>query len=195
MKSLSKKKKILIVSSLSTVCLAVTFSFVGVTVAKYTYGQKAKQSGYGLGGVRETSIFFNANKWREGVDSSGNPVEAAYYIYAWYHDSGDSNQVIISPTAHISLTVSTTVMDLYVFEYDTSILNRMLFLRCDPNVEVTTSFSLGSGGVWNQTSDITYSSSKNYYCIDSWGNDGITTASSNKITRSGSPGSYTYSWA
>lgn len=163
-----KARKITIVSVLSLLT-AVALSFSPVSLAKYIVGQKTTQSAYGLGGERQVSIFFNANIWKQGKDSSGNIVDASYYLYVWHNDgSTDTQKEVLTPAAHITPTVSGTVMDLYVYEFDATKQNRMLFLRWNP--EVAPSIDLTTpNGKWNQTVDITYSSTYNYYCIDAWG--------------------------
>ena len=167
MKKTNFRRTAIIGSMLTITSLAVAFS--SISLAKYIDGKKTDQSAYGLGGERKTSIFFNANIWKQGKDSSGNIVDASYYLYVWYYDgASDSNQQTLAPTAHITPTISSTVMDLYVFEFDTTTLNRMIFLRWDPAVAPSTNITYGSGR-WNKTVDLTYSSTYNYYCIDSWG--------------------------
>ena len=184
----------------------ITLSFSFISLAKYVEGKEVNQPAYGLGGERKKSIFFNANVWKQGKDSSGNIVDAAFYFYAWYHNpdtanenNDNSRQCILAPAAHVTPTVhivsgdSGTVMDLYVFEFDTTLLNRFLFVRWNPEREMTTSLD-SEHGMWNQTNDITYNSSLNYYCIDSWGSGtpAKATANSNEIVKNNSTDELTW---
>lgn len=177
-------KKLTIISSIA-ILSSIAISFSAITVAKYVEGKDVAQSAFGLGGEREISIFFNANKWKEGLDSSGNIVDAAFYLYVWNHNDSteeDSLQEVLIPSAHVTPTISNVVMDLYVYEFDATKLNRMIFLRWNPNNEPSTTLS-AENGMWNQTTDITYSSLYNYYCIDDWGtgDPAVATPKSNKI--------------
>ncbi len=177
---------------------AIAISFSAVTFAKYVEGKKTEQSAFGLGGEREVSIFFNANIWKQGKDSSGNIVDASYYLYVWYHNDGtgaDSKQDILAPSAHITPTISGVVMDLYVYEFDTTTLNRMIFIRWNPEIAPSTDISHGDGkGNWNQTDNITYSSTYNYYCIDSWGSGSPAQATPNKNRIDKNPSTGALTW-
>ena len=167
-KQKSLKTKLLLGCLTAAAVLATTFA--SITYAKYVDSKKTKQSVFGLGGERETSIFFNANIWKQGKDSSGNIVDAVFYLYVWHTSNAAGTRTVIAPSAHVNPTIGSTVMDLYVFEYDPNTYNRMIFLRWNPEIEPSADLTYGDGhGKWNQTSDVTYSSTVNYYCIDAWG--------------------------
>lgn len=187
-----KKRRIALLSSIIALStLAISFS--SFSLAKYVEGKKTDQSGFGLGGERKVSIFFNANIWKQGKDSSGNIVDASFYLYAWHHNDStgvDTLAQTLIPSAHVTPTISGTIMDLFVYEYDTTTLNRFIFLRWDPTVTPSTDIDYGDGR-WNKTVDLTYSSTYNYYCIDAWGPEefsggpSIATPNKNKINKEG----------
>ena len=188
----NSKRKIALLSSL-TLFTTIAVSFSSITLAKYLETKKTDQSAWGLGGERMTSIFLNANIWKQGKDSSGNIVDASYYLYVWNTSDADGTKKIIAPSAHVTPTIGDVVMDLYVFEYDTTTLNRMIFLRWDPAIAPSTDLIQGAGhGNWNQTCDISYNSEINYYCIKGW--NGATSGKSeyeyNRIDKAGN----TLSW-
>ena len=191
-----KKKKIMLVGGISYLSV-LTLAVSSVTVAKFVARAKTNQSAYGLGGERMVSLFFNANIWKQGKDSSGNVVDANYYIYVWHSEYAESTRTTLIPSAHVTPTISGTAMDLYVFEFDSTKLDSFLFLRWNP--EVVPSADLTSEGKWNQTEDQTYtydethSAYYNYYCIDDWGTGDPATAAPTKniIIKNGS----TLSWA
>ncbi len=166
----SSKLMILAFSALGMTAALTLGTFSSLTASKYVESKKTAQSAFGLGGEREVSIFLNANIWKQGKDSSGNIVDATFYMYAWYNNgSGDSNQTLLAASAHVTPTIPTnagTKMDLYVFEYDTTKWNRMAFFRWNPDVAPT--LSNLETGIWNQTNNIAYNSERNYYCIKTW---------------------------
>ena len=187
MKKLSKKVKILLVALASTVAIGAV-SLSTVTYASYVFGKKTKQNAYGLGGERQKSIFFNPNVWTKGTDSSGNVVDAIYYLYVWKRVGNvDSDPAVLSPSVHVTPTIPTgsgVQMDLFVYEFDTTSYNMMLFLRWDPSKEKSLELT-AENGLWNQTIDIADNANINYYCIDSWGtgNPAQATPTTNEILK------------
>ena len=184
----------LLLGCLSLIGVLAT-AFSSVTLAKYIRSEKTTQSAYGLGGEKQVSIFFNANIWKQGKDSSGNIVEAVYYLYVWNTSSVEDTKETIVPSAHVTPTISGVKMDLYVFEFDASKLNRMIFLRWNPEIAPSTDLTHGDDkGNWNQTTDQTYSPSTNYYCIDEWGtgNPAVATPTTNRIVKNPSTGALTW---
>ncbi len=173
---MDKKKKAFTIAAISTL-LAASLSVSAVSIAKYVesrgIGQTVTRSG-----MENTSLFLNANIWTSGVDSSGNPVTPVYYMWVI---TGESTGYLVSPSKHVTPTVSGTVMDLYVFEYTYDwVKDRrgVIFIRANPVVAITSYTTYPSGAQWNQTSNIVYSSFLghanvyNYFCITGWKNSG-----------------------
>lgn len=188
-----KGRKALLIGCISAMSI-LTLAISGYTLAKYAEIQKTGQSAFGLGGERMISIFFNANVWKEGKDSAGEIVEANYYMYVWHSSDAENTRKTIIPSAHVTPTIGGTSMDLYVFEFDTNVLNHFLFLRWNPAIAPSPDLETGEGhGKWNQTQDQTYDPDTNYYCIDSWGtgDPAEATPTTNKIIKNGN----TLSWA
>ena len=176
-----------ILTCVSTVVFMMV-ALASVTAAKFTETKKTTQSAFGLGGEKEVSIYFNANVWKQGKDSSGNIVDAAYYLYVWYNNGAtDSKQATLIPSVHVTPTIGEVVMDLYVFEFDKYNLNRMIFLRWDPSKAPSTVLD-SAHGLWNKTVDLIYSDSINYYCIDDWGigDPKVATPNNNRIVKDNS---------
>lgn len=164
------KRRLTLMSCLSMILCVLGLVFSSITFAKYVVSKETLQTAHGLGGERQVSIFFNANVWTQGKDSSGNIVDANYYMYVWKTSSNPKKETILLPAAHVTPTISGVNMDLYVFEFDKNVYDSFLFLRWNPEeapaVDKIVDYNHGK---WNQTSDESYSSSYNYYCIDSWG--------------------------
>ena len=205
MKDVRVKRKLLKTSVLLTACLSVAglvlATFSTVTLAKYITTKKTQQAAWGLGGERMTSIFFNANVWTQGKDSSGKIVDAAFYMYVWNATIGSSSAETLIPSAHINPVINNVAMDLYVFEFDTTKKDHFLFLRWNPEVPVSTDIAHGEGkGNWNQTDDLEYDEDYNYYCIDSWGTSASAeepaqaTPNTNKIVKNLSTGILTWAY-
>ena len=178
MKPLSKKTKA-ILATIGTVTAVGALALSSITLAKYVFGRKTKQNAFGLGGERQTSIFFNPNVWTQGtgVNASSETVvvEAHFYMYVWHKNSSSSTDVksVLSPTANVTPTVEGVHMNLYVFEFDFTTVDQFLFIRWDakkagPLSDGSNAFTAGDG-FWNQTDDLKYNPAINYYCIDEWG--------------------------
>ena len=174
-----------------SVCAAVVGAYSVATLAKYKETKSAGQL-VSRSGIAPRSYFLNANVWNTGTDNSGNPVDAVYYM--WIITGAESGH-LISPSKHVTPTVSSTLMDLYVFEYEYDwVVNTrsFVFIRANPETSITSFTTWPTSAVWNQTCDIPYSSERNYYCIKGW--EGATGKKSeyeyNRIDKSGN----TLSW-
>ena len=170
-RKMSKVKKAMLIASIPLV--AAAFSFSAITVAKYVEGRSVGQE-VSRNQMENISIFLNANIWNEGKDSGGNIVDAVYYMWLI---TGVSSGQLITPTRHVTPTVSSTVMDLYVFEYKYTWGHRgedpaygFLFIRGNPEEDIDSYTTWPTAAVWNQTHDIPYNSARNYYCIVGWEN-------------------------
>ena len=156
-------KRRIIITSFALLGCACTASLAMSSLSLAAFSdtkQVTQQAGYA--GTLKTSIFFNANIWE--VDS---PL---FYLYA-YKGSGGVDPEFISSSKTINPTIGGVVFTLYVFEYDTVKYDGIIFARINPSGANVPSFTTNDNPqtLWNQTSNITYSSSYNYYCIDGWG--------------------------
>lgn len=155
-------KKNLIISSLALLsCLsAAALAMSSYTVAAFSDTKQVEQQA-GYSGTLKTSIFLNANVWE--VD---NPV---YYLYA-FKNAGGVDPEWIHSSKTINPTINDVIFTMYVFEFDAIKYDRIVFARMNPNGANVPSFTTNDDPktLWNQTENITYSSSINYYCITGW---------------------------
>ena len=184
--NISKRK--LGIVGVSLVLAATTVSLVTFSWAKYIESKSVGQE-VSRNGIENTSLFFNANIWNQGKDSSGNIVDAVYYL--WIADAN----VLITPTRHVTPTVNDTVMDLFVFEHKYAWkedARDLVFIRANPSVSITSFSTWPTEAVWNQTCNIPYNAQRNYYCIKGWSGatDGKSEYEYNRIDKAGS----TLSW-
>lgn len=143
-----KKRKIILISSISLIGASIIVSG-SITLAGYVATSHVTQTTSTLGRAK-TSIFLNADFW-----DTDSPV---YVMHVW-KDGGSGS------LARDLLASKQNIAGYYVFEFDTTIYDRLIFYRCDP-----TDFNLSSLTIWNQTDNITYTygQSTNLFTINSW---------------------------
>ena len=159
--------------TISLFALSAVLGASSLAMATITYSafvdtkQVAQQAGYS-GSVKE-SIFLNANIWE--VDS---PI---YYMYAFKNGGAATEWLPVSKT--ITPVINDVHFTMYVFEFATVKYDRFNFVRINPNSNQTIpSFE----AKWNQTADITYSGSVNYYCITDWNGGGNSTYTTHHLS-------------
>ena len=199
------------VNKLTLISLITAFSATVATFSAFTYAKyvESKSAGQTVSreGKENISIFLNANIWTSGTDSSGNVVDAVYYM--WVVVNGHETGYLVTPTRHINPTVSNSdgtnpaVMDLYVFEYKynwgTSNY-KIEFIRANPSTAIT-SYTTYPASIWNITEYIKYNKDKdgnnaviNYYCIKTWNTSyyGHSAYEYNRIDKDSSTGDLTW---
>ena len=186
----NKKRTIALCAISASLTLVVSFS--AVSLAKYietkSVGQVVSREG-----IANSSLFLNANIWNRGDDGEGNIVDAVYYLWVI---TGAESGYLLSPSKHVTPEISSTIMDLYVFEYKyewASASRAFVFIRANPSVSISSFTSWPSTAVWNQTHDIPYNAQRNYYCIKDWSvspSDSKSPYEFNRIDKDGS----TLSW-
>lgn len=170
---MKKGVKLLLISLTTAAVISLPLS-IGITYANYkTAAQVTQQTGY-QGKLDQVSIFLNANVWE--VDS---PV---YYLY----DVTNDNWLL--PEKTINPTIDSVTFTLYVYALQSPVNNttQIIFARMNPTGQHINApgfyYNDSPQTCWNQTGNITYSSSVNYYCVTGWHN-GVGT--SNGQTNSG----------
>lgn len=186
------KHKITLLSIIS-VMIIIIGSFCSISFAKYIESRSAGQV-VSRNGVPNTSIFLNPNIWTKGTSSNGEIVNPSYYMWVV---TGTKTGYLVTPTRHVTPTVSEVVMDLYVFEYKyewASANRQMIFIRANPSVSITSYTAFPDYLKWNQTNDIPYSSERNYYCIKGWSDTNYSNSSYeyNRIDKNTSTGELTW---
>ena len=181
-----------------SVCAAAVGAYSVATLAKYRETKSVGQL-VSRNGIANTSLFLNPNIWTTGTTSSGDPVTPVYYMWVILED------VLVVPSKHVVHEVSSTMMDLYVFEFKYSWIQNsrgIIFLRANPDVAISDYSTFPTSAVWNRTNDIPYSNflghsdAYNYICITGWTNSGggysNSGYSTNRIIKDPSTGELTW---
>lgn len=163
---MTKDKKIFLFASVGLLTLGGIGTGIGFSISGFSATEKNTQL-VGVSGendVQKKSIFLNANIW--------NVSTPLYYLYA-FDSSGTNSAIWVQSSRTIAPTISSTTFSLTVFVYDTTKYDRFLFARINPDGTNIPRFNeVGETGddrpCWNQTNNITFSESINYYCIEGW---------------------------
>ena len=152
---MGKQLKHKIYLGLASISLIVASAGVGITFAKYNAVKDVSQIVGYQGKLNQASIFLNANVWEKD--------KAIYYIFM-----RDPVNQYLSPVRTINPTINNITFTMYVFVIENPEGKTFEFLRMNPDGANVPSYDTGS--CWNHTDAITYSSSANYYCINTYDN-------------------------
>lgn len=167
---IDRTKKFLLFASIGVLSLGAIGTTIGFSMAGFA-DTKSVDRLIGLSGendVQKKSIFLNANIW----GSTGDPT---YYIDAWKNGDNDSHEWVTFSRI-VTPTINAVDFTMYVFVFDTTKFDRIVFYRMNPNHASLPSYE----SAWNHTCDINFNSGVNYYCIENWdsasyGNSGYST--------------------
>lgn len=164
MKKIKLAKRIAFLTGSLTITVGMSAS---ITYASFAIRADCTQTA-SYKGELPVSIYLNANIW--------DTADAIFYLYAFdaISPAVPTNQKWIASSKTITPTIRVSGDDvnfkMYVFRLDVLLYPYFLFGRFNPNGANVPSFTDNDNpkSLWNQTIDITYSSSINYYCINAW---------------------------
>lgn len=177
---MKKIGKVTLIIAIFSTSLAIASAGVGITYAAYWSKKSIDQrTGY-QGALSVFPIFLNTN----GSGNAGwEKDDAVFYMYAYNNDGSVYTWIEATKIASALIynselsSVSVTYTPLYWFRFDSSIYTKFNFVRFSPNGANVPSWNRDDSprSLWDQTSQITYSSLINLYHInntDRNGNDG-----------------------
>ena len=165
MGKLRRKTLLACISSSISACIILGTS---ITFAGFAATDRANQTIYASGGIIKKSIFLDCeNLW----NILGTEV---IYMHAWNSNNASTTNEWVLPTRTVTMSITGTGVsgsrNLYVFEYDTSKYNKLLFARVNP--DGLTADNVGSK-IWNKTYNRNLNDTINYYYLDAWVNNTI----------------------
>ena len=169
--SIKRKTLLACVASLSVAAISLT---AGITLAAYNRKTRIEQN-VSVADRKADLVYLDATEW----DIDG----AIFYMYVWNTSGGVNSKFLKS--------VGKTTEGYYVYSFQSTVHNKLLFVRSNPNAPSNLFNDNGNpyvtftnpasgnteGAVWNKTGDLSYSSSTPLCkIISSWSADEFKTS-------------------